>query len=216
MWQDCCRGGFVLMFLLVAASPAQLPDYYKTVSRVTWVVENIDRVRPAWESMVLSDIREYSNIQRTGEFRGKPVTIYAWQITGRLGNLTVDMIQPAEGQVNAYTNFLGKHGDGILSIVHEVATRQALDEEIQRLRGKGVGVLQQVTVQRDRVPVTYTYFDTESDGKFALGLMYAPGGARAAAAPAVITHFGAVGRNPAAESACWDRVGFPAFPSQPS
>ena len=76
--------------------------------------------------------------------------------------------------------------------MHEVATRQALDEEIQRLRGKGVGVLQQVTVQRDRVPVTYTYFDTEPEGKFALGLLYAPGSARAAAGPAVITHFGAV------------------------
>ena len=64
--------GFVLMFLLVAASPAQLPDYYKTVNRVTWVVENIDRARPAWEAMGLTDIREYSNIQLTGEFRGKP------------------------------------------------------------------------------------------------------------------------------------------------
>ena len=206
--------GFVLMFLLVAASPAQLPDYYKTVNRVTWVVENIDRVRPAWEAMGLSDIREYPNIQLAGEFRGKPITIYAWQITGRLGNLTVEMIQPAEGQANAYTNFLRKHGDGILSIVHEVETRQALDEEIQRLRGKGVGVLQQVTVQHDRVPVTYTYFDTEPEGKFALGLMYAPGSARAAAGRAVITHFGAVVWNPAAVSAFWERLGFPAFPMQ--
>ncbi|PWT89391.1 MAG: hypothetical protein C5B56_07200 [Proteobacteria bacterium] len=209
-----CMRGFVLFCVSVAVCPAQLPDCYKTVNRVTWVVENLDRVRPAWQALGLSDIREYANIQLTGEFRGKPVTIYAWQITGHLGNLTVDMIQPAEGQSNAYTRFLEKHGDGILSIVHEVPTRQALDEEIRRLRAKGVGVLQQVTVQRDGVPVTYTYFDTELEGKFALGLVYAPGGMRTASGPAVVTHFGAVVRDGAAVSAYWERLGLPAFPMQ--
>ena len=149
-----------------------------------------------------------------GQFRGKPVTIYAWQITGHLGNLTVDMIQPAEGQANAYTNFLAKHGDGILSIVHEVPSRQALEQEILRMKAKGVGVLQQVTVQRGQAPVTYTYFDTEPEGKFALGLVYRPGGMRAAAGPAVVSHFGAVVWDAAAVSAYWERLGFPAFPMQ--
>src|SRR5258708_7835227 len=79
----------------------QLPAYYKTVNRVTWVVENIDKARAAWEALGLSDIQEYPNVQLTGQFRGELVTIYAWQITGHLGSLTVDMIQPAEGQRNA-------------------------------------------------------------------------------------------------------------------
>src|SRR5215813_3156522 len=126
----------VVMLCLVQTCKAQLHSFYKTVNRVTWVVENLDKVRPAWEALGLSDIREYPNIQLTGEFRGKPVTIYAWQITGRLGNLTVEMIQPAEGQSNAYTRFLDKHGEGILSIVHDVPTRQALDEEIRRMAAK--------------------------------------------------------------------------------
>jgi hypothetical protein len=204
----------VLFSLFAASCAAQLPDYYKTVNRVTWVVANIDRGRAAWEKIGLSDIREYPNIQLVGEFRGKPVTIYAWQITGRLGNLTVDMIQPAEGQENAYIRFLGKHGDGILSVVHEVATRQALEEEIRRMTAKGVGVLQQMTVQRDRVPVTYTYFDTELDGKFALGLVHAPGATRAPAQPLSVTHLGAVVWDASAVSAYWERLGFPPFPMQ--
>ena len=120
---------------------AQIPDFYKTVSRVTWVVENIDKVKPAWAALGLSGIQEFPNIQLVGQFRGKPITIYAWQITGHLGNLTVDMIQPGEGQANAYNNFLSRHGDGILSIVHEVPTRQALEKEILRMKSKGVGVL---------------------------------------------------------------------------
>jgi hypothetical protein len=202
------------LFSLAATCPAQLPDYYKTVNRVTWVVGNIDKVRPAWEASGLSEIREYPNIELVGEFRGQPVTIYAWQITGRLGNLIVDMVQPAEGQANAYTSFLGKHGDGILSIVHEVASRRDLESEILRMKGKGVPVLQQVTMQLDYVPVSYTYFDTEPEGKVALGLVYRPEGMRAVAGPALVSHFGAVVWDAAAVSAYWERLGFPPFPMQ--
>jgi len=200
-----------VVFSLVGTCAAQLPDYYKTVNRVTWVVGNIDKVRAAWVAMGLTDIEEYPNIQLVGQFRGKPVTIYAWQITGRLGNLTVDMIQPAEGQANAYTSFLAKHGDGILSCVRKVPSRDALEKEILRMKGKGVGVLQQVTTQRD---VTYTYFDTESEGKFALGLVYRPEGMPAAVGPAVVSHFSPVVWDVAAVSAYWERLGFPAFPMQ--
>jgi hypothetical protein len=204
----------MIAFSLAGTCAAQLPDYYKTVNRVTWVVGNIDRVRPAWEAMGLADIREYPNSQLVGQYRGKPVTVYAWQITGRLGNLIVDMIQPAEGQENTYTNFLGKHGDGILSIVHEVASRQDLEQEILRMKAKGVGVLQQVTVQRDQIPVTYTYFDTETEGKFVLGLITAPRGVRPVAGTPVISHFAAVVWDGAAASAYWKRLGFPPFPMQ--
>jgi hypothetical protein len=198
------------VFSLVGTCFAQLPDYYKTVNRVTWVVGNIDKVRTAWEALGLSDIQEYPNIELVGQFRGKPVTIYAWQITGHLGNLTVDMIQPAEGQANAYTNFLSRHGDGILSIVHEVPNRQALETEILRMKEKGVRILQQVML----LDVTYTYFDTEPDGKFSLGLVYRPEGMRAPTGPAVVSHFSPVVWEAAAVSAYWESLGFPAFPIQ--
>jgi hypothetical protein len=207
--------GFLVAWIsLVRPSAAQLPDYYRTVNRVTWVVGNIDKVRPAWEALGLSDIREYPNIQLAGRFRGKAVTIYAWQIVGHLGNLTVEMIQPAEAQANAYTSFLEKHGDGILSIVHEVPSQQALVGEILRMKGKGVAVLQQVSVQRDRAPVTYVYFDTEPEGKFSLGLAYSPGGLRSAPGRTVVSHFSPVIWDAAAVSAYWGRLGFPAFPMQ--
>jgi hypothetical protein len=168
-------------------------------------------VRHAWEALGLSDIQEYPNIQFEGHFRGKPVTIYAWQITGHLGNLTVDMIQPAEGQRNAYTNFLPGHGDGILSVVHAVPSRQAMDDEIQRMKQRGVGVLQQVTVQINRAPVTYVYFDTEPEGKYVLGLVYGPGAIRPPDGPAMVSHLSPVVWDGPAVSAYWERLGFPAF-----
>lgn len=200
---------------LLGVCSAQLPDYYKTVNRVTWVIGNLDKVRPAWNALGLARIQEHVNIELTGQFRGQPVTIYAWQITGRLGNLTIDMIQPMEGHANAYTNFLSRHGDGILSIVHEVPSRQAMEQEILRMKGKGVAVLQQVTRQEGGVPITYTYFDTEPDGKFALGLVYRPGGMPAApVAPSLVSHLSAVVWDAAAVSTYWEKLGFPGFPMQ--
>jgi catechol 2,3-dioxygenase-like lactoylglutathione lyase family enzyme len=206
----------VLLFSLGWICRAQLPDYYHTVSRVTWVVENIDKVRAAWVALGLSGIEEYTNIQLVGQYRGKPVTIYAWQITAHVGNLTVDMIQPAEAQANAYTSFLSKHGDGILAIVHEVPSPQALEKEILRMKGKGVEVLQRVTTQRGKSSVTYTYFDTEPEGKFALGLVSGLEEQREAARPAVVSHFSPVVWDATAVSAYWERLGFPAFAMQHS
>jgi hypothetical protein len=204
----------VAVFFLVCACFAQLPDYYKKVNRVTWVVENIDKVRPAWEALGLTDIQEYPNIQLEGRFRGNPITIYAWQISGRIGNLTIDMIQPGEGQHNIYTNFLSRHGDGIVAILHEVPSRQALDSEILRMKGKGVAVLQQVTVPFGKAPVSFTYFDTEPQGKFVLGLVQRQGGMPASQGPATVSHFGAIVWDAKAVSGYWEKLGFPGFPMQ--
>ncbi|HET7084879.1 MAG TPA: VOC family protein [Rhizomicrobium sp.] len=200
--------------VLAGTARAETPAIYKTVNRVTWVVTNIDQVRPAWEAFGLTDIQEFPNTALTVMYQGKPSTVYVWEITGHIGNLTVDMIQPAEGQLNAYTHFLAKHGDGIFSIVHEVASEEALKAEIARMESKGVGVLQQTKMPKQNA--TFTYFDTEGDGKFSLGLVYRPGGMKAvdsgaAGRPATVQHFGVVVRDMPPVSAYWEKLGFPAM-----
>jgi catechol 2,3-dioxygenase-like lactoylglutathione lyase family enzyme len=189
----------------------EMPAYYRSVNSVTWLVQNIDVVKPGWVSLGLSDVHEYPDVVLTGQDHGKPVTMWAWELTGHLGDLTVNMIQPAEGQLNAWNDFLGKHGDGIFSIVHEVPSQAAMSQEIARMRGLGVGILQQLSFERDGKRVTYTYFDTAPGGKFVLGLVYWPGGAPAAGAPGKVNHLGPVIRESASVSAYWQKLGFPAF-----
>jgi hypothetical protein len=173
---------------LSSAAHAEMPAFYKTVNSVTWLVQNIDVVKPGWVSLGLTDINEYPDVVVTGSDHGKPIKMWAWELTGHLGNLTVEMIQPAEGQLNAWNDFLGKHGDGIYSIVHEVPSKAAMKNEVKRMRALGVGVLQQLSLDRDGKRVTYTYFDTEPQGKFVLGLVYWPGGAPAAGPPGKVDH----------------------------
>jgi Glyoxalase/Bleomycin resistance protein/Dioxygenase superfamily len=206
---------FVVILSLLGSSLAQLPGYYKTVDRVTWLVQDIDKVRPAWVALGLSDIQEYPNIKLRGEYHGKPTEIYVWEITGHLGNLTVEMIQPAEGQLNAFNDFLMKHGDGIFSIVHEVSSKKEMNQEIQRMRNLGVGVLQQLTVKRQDAPITLTYFDTEPQGKFVLGVVYRPGGASPPALSSgggqTVSHLAPVIQESQSVSAFWQKLGFPSF-----
>ncbi len=204
-------GYLAVIFAMAGSSLAELPTFYKTVSRVTWLVQNIDHAKPAWVALGLTDVQEFANIKFTGTYRGKPVTIWAWEVTGHLGDLTVDMVQPAEGQQNALTDFLDKHGDGIFSIVHEVANQKDAQTEIKRMSKLGVGVLQQMSMDRQGKHITFTYFDTEPQGKFVLGLVYWPGGAPATGAPGKISHIAPVVIEAQPVSAFWQKLGFPAL-----
>ncbi len=122
---------FALVCALAGTGHAEMPDYYKSVNRVVWLVQNVDLAKQGWIPLGLSDIHEYPDVVLTGQDHGKPVKMWAWEITGHLGNLTVEMIQPAEGQLNAWNDFLGKHGDGIFSIVHEVKSQAEMTREIK-------------------------------------------------------------------------------------
>src|SRR6202167_3824917 len=120
---------YVALFCALAVTGrAEMPTFYKAVNRVTWLVQNVDLAQQGWIALGLSDIHQYPDVLLTGQYHGKPVKMWAWEVTGHLGNLMVDMIQPAEGQLNAWNDFLGKHGDGIFSIVHEVKSQAEMEK----------------------------------------------------------------------------------------
>ena len=201
----------VVMCFLPGICHAQLPEYYQAIDHVTWLSRNIDAILPAWIALGMTDVRKYENIRIVGTDYGKPTIIDARQVTGRLGNLTVNFLQPAEGQLNSYNYFLEKHKDGIFSVVHEVPTREAMAKEIQRMASLGVSVLQQVTLDIDHTSVTYTYFDTELQGKYVLGLVYWPGGAPKPLQRKTVSHIAPVVRDAVAVREYWQRLGFPGF-----
>lgn len=195
------------LILLTAAAHAQLPDFYKRVDRVTWIVKDLDHAAKGWSHFGLFNVHEH-DVAFEGQYRGKPASIRARVITGNIGNFTVDMIRPA-GAANAFSDFLAHHGDGIFSIVHEVASMEEMSKETDRMRALGVPVMAQLTV-KDRF--TTTYFDTEPQGKYVLGLIYFLHGAPANNAPAKISHIGFVARDAESTSDYWQKLGFPAMP----
>lgn len=212
----CCRLVMLLrfciaVFVFAGVCFAELPNCYKTVNRVVWVVRDLDHVKQGWIELGLADVREYPNARFTGLYRGKPVTITAKRITGSLGNLMIDMIQPATGEQNAFTDFLDRHGDGIFAVVHEVLSKEEMASEVQRMGSLGVALLQQVIVDNQGTPIEFTYFDTEPRGKFVVGLLYWPGGAPLLEKHEMISHLAPVVRESEEVSAYWQSLGFPQF-----
>jgi methylmalonyl-CoA/ethylmalonyl-CoA epimerase len=200
-----------LVCFLAGTCHAQLPEGYQTINRVTWLSQNIDAILPTWIALGMTKVHKYANIQAMGTDHGKAATMVTRQATGRLGNLTVNFLQPAAGQWNSYNEFLKKHKDGIFAVVHEVPTKEAMDQEIQRMASLGARVLQQVTFEIDHTPVTYTYFDTEPQGKYVLGLVYWPSGAPKPLEQKTVSHLGLVVRDAAAVRDFWQKLGLPGF-----
>jgi hypothetical protein len=196
------------LFLVSGSSaPVPLPEFYKSLDRLVWVVRNVEHSEKAWSQIGLTDIRPADG-DATGTYRNKPVTFSTKRILANLGDLGVDMVQPAAGDT-ALSAFSKKHGEGIFSRVYDVPTQEGVRRETRRLADAGVDVLETMTLWGPGGPVTYTFFDTEPKGKYVLGLAYWENGAPAKGTAHTISHIApaAYAKSPASEF--WERLGFP-------
>ena len=202
---------FALLLVLQAAVPSPLPDFYRNVDRLTWIVDDVDATVRGWKKLGFENIREPGEIELAVTFRGKKETVKCRAASGWLGDLAVDWYQLRGGN-NAFSEFKARHGAGVFSIVHRIPDRRALDAELQRMRQLGVSVLQTVDPGTSAGPTTYTYLDTETGGKYVLGLVLssapltAPPAAAKPCGPVVQYAFTVRRLDPVFEY--WKRLGF--------
>lgn len=192
------------------AQPAALPEMYKAVHALAWVVRDVGKAVEGWRKLGFTDVRVVGDMTLADvRYRGKPATCKAKVAEGHLGDVAVQWMQPLEGNC-AYADFLTRHGDGVFSLVHRAPTREALDAEIARMNALGVSVLQSETAPASRGKVIRTYFDTEPQGKYVLGLAFYPdGGAPEAAPPGrKVVQFAFTVRALAPVLDFWSRLGF--------
>lgn len=180
----------ILLFGLVLATagqreanPAVLPDLYRTVHEATWIVRDLDQAVAGWRKLGFTDIHVVGTVSFDNlRYRGHAATCIARVAQGVLGDVAVQWIQPVQGD-NAYSDFLARHGSGLFSLVHRAPSREALQAEVERMSALGVGVLQTETTVQSSGTSVRTYFDTEPQGKYVLGLIYAPDPDRAVPSP---------------------------------
>ncbi len=156
-----------------APQSSGLPEMYKSVHALTWIVRDVDKAIAGWRKLGFKDLRAAGDVTLTDvQYRGKQAVCRAKAAEGSLGDVWVQWIQPVAG-CGAYADFLARHGDGVFSLVHRAPTREALQAEIARMKALGVEVLQSETVPGKRGTLR-TYFDTEPQGKYVLGLVHDP------------------------------------------
>jgi hypothetical protein len=73
---------------------AQVPEFYRSVDRVTWVVDDLDRVTAGWDKVGFLKIEHRGDIEMPVTFRGQATKAKVRMATGFLGDVRVTWIEP--------------------------------------------------------------------------------------------------------------------------
>jgi methylmalonyl-CoA/ethylmalonyl-CoA epimerase len=200
--------------LAMTNSFAQLPDFYQEVDRITWVVDDLSQVIQGWNRLGFRDFQEYGEMDLgLTEYRGQPVRVRGRVALGKLGSAHVTLVEPI-GDAAVYSDFLKRKGSGIFALLHRVPTLAALSAEIKRLESRAVSVLARGAVPTAAGEVQYVYFDTETEGKYVIGLAYYPEDSMIDRTPAGPPHlrlsqYAFVVSDLDTVSRYWHKLGFP-------
>jgi len=194
-----------LLSILLLAWPlaAQLPEHYKAVDRVIWVVDDAARITEAWKKVGLAQVEDQDDFDLAP---GQKIRM----VSGFLGDVRVQWVQPLGGQ-NPVSDFLKNHGIGIFSLVHRMPTLEAFEGELARMQALGVGLVGRGELKTSAGSVQYAFLDTQREGKYSLGLIYLPPDLKEPA-PSVspdkkIVQFAFAIRDIKPVSAYWEKLG---------
>ena len=166
------------MLPLCATEPAKPTidlSIYGHVSSVTWVAKDLGPVLDYWEGLGLKNIKRSDVEEFTVIYKGKVVPSTGKIVAGHIGGVQLEFVQPVTG-TNIYSDFLKRHGDGILALCYAVKSDQELERQVQYFRSKGVGVLERTQWQGTKEAGHGAYLDTAGKGGGLTIAVYYPGG----------------------------------------
>jgi catechol 2,3-dioxygenase-like lactoylglutathione lyase family enzyme len=203
-------------------APALDPAVYRHVSRVVWVVSDLDRVVDYWQKLGIRDLHRDGVVAFPNlTYRGQSDAASVKRIVGRAEGLEFEWIQPISGG-QFWSAGLREHGDGIRAIGYNVRTPQEFDGQIKYFASKGVGVVCAGDWQGQKGRGRFAYLDTaKQGGGNTLALIDDPDAQPALSADSSrneypltqITHFAWVVRDVREVDAYYARLGFKRFSS---
>ncbi len=202
----------LLLVAVAAPSRAELPELYRKVAGVHWVVSDLEHVKAGWAKLGFP-AQDLGEVSASGSYMGRYGSSRFRLAQARLAGAEVLWIQPL-GSESALSEHLARHGDGVFSINYAVPTRGALDAEVARLGALGVGVLQRGEVATPAGRITVVHMDTAAEGKYVLGLVCdetprAASEALATPVPLKLSQYAIVVHSLEKVSAYWEKLGFP-------
>jgi len=146
------------------ATPAVDPAIYGHVSSIIWVVKDLDPVLRYYENLGLKDIQRTGVREFTGlAYKGKPAPTTGKSAFAHIGHVFIEWIQPVTGD-NIYTDFLKRHGDGVLALGYAVSSDEELGRQVAYFHSRRVEVLQRTQWQGTKGTGHGAYLDTAAKG----------------------------------------------------
>lgn len=203
--------GVVVLGLAVPVQ-AELPDLYRQVASVHWVVKDIDSVKAGWAKLGFP-VQDLGEMSVPGSLHGQAGASRFRFALARLAGANVVWIQAVEGE-SAFREHLDRFGEGVFSVNYAAPSREALEAEVARLRGLGVSVLQRGEAATPQGTITTVHMDTAAEGKYVLGLVHGEAPSLPDPTPALplkLSQYALVVKSLEKVSAYWQRLGFPAM-----
>lgn len=205
----------LLALAIAVPSWAELPEMYRRVASVHWVVKDLGQVQAGWGKLGFPALQELGEMTIAGSLRGQSGSSRFRIAQSRIAGADVVWIQPLDGG-SAFSEHLARRGEGVVSVNYAAPSQEALEAEVKRLGSLGVSVLQRAEVVTPAGRLTVVHLDTATEGKYVLGLVHGEAPrptieAQAAPFPAKLSQYALVVRSLEKVSAYWQKLGFPAM-----
>ncbi len=149
------------------AKSSGMPEYYKQVDQVLWVVSDLENIIAQYEKLGFSQTLDLGVSTVVSKTTGEKTIVKL--ALANLGGARIVWIQPQEGK-SVFSDFHALHGDGAMSMVHRSPGIRELKDETRRLDALGIGTLDDITIKTSQGSLHFVLFDTETGGKYILGL----------------------------------------------
>jgi len=164
-WKCLATILFLLLFSCKAADKS-MPEHFRRVSQVIWVVDDLDKVIHGWAELGFSSVADMDTLNATPSSTGDPFQVR--MAMANLGGANITWIQPLE-EGSVFARFHSDYGDGAMALVHHLEDEDALEREMNRLGELGVSLLERISIPADEGTVEYVLMNTLPGGKYVLG-----------------------------------------------
>ncbi|MCX6254796.1 MAG: VOC family protein [Bacteroidia bacterium] len=148
---------------------SEVPEHFKKVDQMLWVINDLDNVIANWGKLGFTQViildTVVAELKKTGE------TVKIRMAKANLGGANVTWIQPLREE-SVFSEFHNSYGDGAMSLVHRMKSKEVLQDELNRLSGIGLHIKEEINILTNKGDLYYVLMDTRHEGKYYLGYTY--------------------------------------------
>lgn len=148
---------------------SEVPEHFKNVDQMLWVINDLDNVIANWGKLGFTQVIMLDTVVAELKKTGKTVKIRLAK--ANLGGANITWIQPLGGE-SVFSEFHNSYGDGAMSLVHRMESKEALHGELNRLDVIGLDIKEEINIVTNEENLYYVLMDTKDEGKYYFGYTY--------------------------------------------